>query len=190
MKNLIAAFLILMVLLTGCAGSNDSALDLSEQTAKTARHLAVSNEETQAVPTSPVQENAEINLQVFEQIFLHVAGNSNRISWDEFITILKQENLEFSDDEGIVTVMENNCEGSYLYAVLTNENGTVEIAQLGYHYKSTDGEYEVMVDWNNNKPCYLIDVTMMDSGTEVTSLAALESYIVDAIRYNFGASES
>lgn len=190
MKKLIAAFLMLTVLLTGCAGINASALEFAEQTAKTARQSAVSNEETQVVATSPVQENAEIQLQIFEQIFLHVAGNSNRISWDEFITILKQENIEFSDDEGIVTVIENNCEGSYLYAVLTNENSVVEIAQLGYYYKATDGEYCVMVDWSDSNPRYLTDVTMMDSGTEVTSLAALESYIVDAIRYNFGASES
>ena len=190
MKKLIAAFLMLTVLLTGCAGINASALEFAEQTAKTARQSAVSNEETQVVATSPVQENAEIQLQIFEQIFLHVAGNSNRISWDEFITILKQENIEFSDDEGIVTVMENNCEGSYLYAVLTNENSVVEIAQLGYYYKATDGEYCVMVDWSDSNPRYLTDGTMMDSGTEVTSLAALESYIVDAIRYNFGASES
>lgn len=180
MKKLIAAFLMLTVLLTGCAGINASALEFAEQTAKTARQSAVSNEETQVVATSPVQENAEIQLQIFEQIFLHVAGNSNRISWDEFITILKQENIEFSDDEGIVTVMENNCEGSYLYAVLTNENSVVEIAQLGYYYKATDSGYCVMVDWADSNPRYLTDVTMMDSGTEVTSLAMLKSYIIDA----------
>ena len=181
MKKLIAAFLMLSVLLTGCAGINAFALEFAEQTAETAQHLAVSNEETQVEPTSPVQENTEIKLQVFEQIFLHVAGNSNRTSWEEFTTILKQENLEFSNDEGIVTVMENNCEGSYLYAVLTNENSVVEIAQLGYHYKATNGEYCVMVDWSDSNPRYLTDVTMMDSGTEVTSLAMLESYIVDAV---------
>ena len=181
MKKLIAAFLILSVLLTGCAGINVSALEVAEQTAKTTHQSAVSNEETQVVATSPIQENAEIKLQVFEQIFLHVAGNSSRTSWEEFTTILKQENLEFSDDEGIVTVMENNCEGSYLYAVLTNENGIVEIAQLGYYYKATDGEYCVMVDWADSNPRYLTDVTMMDSGTEVTSLTMLESYIVDAV---------
>ena len=93
MKKLIAAFLMLSVLLTGCAGINASALEFAEQTAETAQHLAVSNEKTQVVATSPVQENAEIKLQVFEQIFLHVAGNSNRTSWEEFTTILKQENL-------------------------------------------------------------------------------------------------
>lgn len=181
MKKLIVALLMLTVLLTGCAGINASALEVAEQTTKTACQSAVSNDETQVVATSPVQENAEIKLQVFEQIFLHVAGNSNRTSWDEFITILKQENLEFSDDEGIVTVMENNCEGSYLYAVLTNENSVVEIAQLGYHYKATNGEYCVMVDWSDSNPRYLTDVTMMDSSTEVTSLTMLESYIVDAV---------
>ena len=181
MKKLIAAFLMLSVLLTGCAGINAFALEFAEQTAETAQHLAVSNEETQVEPTSPVQENTEIKLQVFEHIFLHVAGNSNRTSWEEFTTILKQENLEFSDDEGIVTVMENNCEGSYLYAVLTNENSVVEIAQLGYHYKATNGEYCVMVDWSDSNPRYLTDVTIVDFGTEVTSLAMLESYIVDAV---------
>ena len=53
----------------------------------------------------------------------------------------------------------------------------MEIAQLGYHYKAADGEYGVMVDWSENTPRYLTDVTMPDSGTEVASLAAVESYI-------------
>lgn len=55
------------------------------------------------------------------------------------------------------------------------------IAYLGYYYKATDSEYCVMVDWSDSNPRYLTDVTMMDSGTEVTSLTMLESYIVDAV---------
>ena len=38
-----------------------------------------------------------------------------------------------------------------------------------------------MVDWSDSNPRYLTDVTMVDSGTEVTSLTMLESYIVDAV---------
>ena len=37
----------------------------------------------------------------------------------------------------------------------------------------------VMVDWSEDTPRYLTDVTMPDSGAEVASLAAVESYIVD-----------
>lgn len=124
--------------------------------------------------------NTRTGLLVFEQVFLPVAGSSERVGWDKFETLLKQENLDFSDDEGIITVFEDSCDESYLYAILTNENGIVEIAQLGYHYKAADGEYGVMVDWVEDTPLYLTNVTMPDSGTEVASLAAVESYIVDA----------
>lgn len=122
----------------------------------------------------------ETGLSVFEHIFMPVAGSSERVGWDEFEALLKQENLAFSDDEGIITVFEDSCDESYLYAVLTNENGIVEISQLGYHYTAADGEYGVMVDWSDSNPRYWTDVTMPDSGTEVTSLAAVNSYIMDA----------
>lgn len=123
---------------------------------------------------------AKTGLSVFEHIFMPVAGSSEKVGWDEFETLLKQENLDFSDDEGIITVLENSFDGSYLYAVLTNENSIVEIAQLGYHYEAADGEYGAMVDWSSSNPRYLTDVTMPDSGMEVTSLAAVKSYIMDA----------
>ena len=56
MKKLIAAFLMLSVLLTGCAGINVSALEVAEQTAKTTRQSAVSNEETQEIGRASCRE--------------------------------------------------------------------------------------------------------------------------------------
>lgn len=38
-----------------------------------------------------------------------------------------------------------------------------------------------MFDWSDSNLRYLTDVSMMDSGREVTSLTMLESYIVDAV---------
>ena len=181
MKKSIFVFLMLTALLTGCARSNESYIGSPlEQVTETEPPFSVSSEAAQEETTVPELENVKTELFVFEQVFMPVAGSSERVGWDQFETLLKQENLDFSDDEGIITVLENSCDESYLYAVLTNENGIVEIAQLGYHYKAADGEYGVMVDWSENTPRYLTDVTMPDSGTEVTSLAAVESYIVDA----------
>ena len=181
MKKSILIFLMLTALLTGCARSNESHIGSPPvQVTETEPPFSVSSEAAQEETTVPELENVKNELFVFEQVFLPVAGSSERVGWDKFETSLKQENLDFSDDEGIITVLENSCDRSYLYAVLTNENGIVEIAQLGYHYKAADGEYGVMVDWSENTPRYLTDVTMPDSGTEVTSLAAVESYIVDA----------
>lgn len=181
MKQSIFIFLMLTALLTGCARSNEPNIGSpSEQVAETETPSAVSSEVSQEETTVPELENSETELFIFDRIFLPVASSSERIGWDEFATLLNQENLNFSDDEGIITVFENSCDGSYLYAVLTNENGIVEIAQLGYHYKAADGEYGVMVDWSEDTPRYLTDVTMPDSGAEVASLAAVESYIEDA----------
>lgn len=181
MKKSILIFLMLTALLTGCARNNESYIvSPLEQVTETEPPFSVSSEEAQEETTTSELENVKTKLFVFEQVFLPVAGSSERVGWDQFETLLKQENLDFSDDEGIITVLENSCDRSYLYAVLTNENGIVEISQLGYHYKAADGEHGVMVDWSENTPRYLTDVTMPDSGTEVTSLAAVESYIVDA----------
>ena len=181
MKKSIFVFLMLTALLTGCARSNESHIGSPpDQVTETEPPFSVSSEAAQEETTTPELENVKTKLFVFEQVFLPVAGSSERVGWDEFETLLKQENLDFSDDEGIITVFENSCDGSYLYAVLTNENSFVEIVQLGYHYTAADGEYGVMVDWSEDAPRYLTDVTMPDSGTEVTSLAAFESYIVDA----------
>lgn len=180
MKKSIYIFLMLAALLTGCARSNKPhIISPPDQVAET-DPLSVSSKAAQEKNMTPELENAKTELFVFEQVFMPIAGSSERVSWDKFETLLKQENLDFSDDEGIITVFENSCDGSYLYAVLTNENGIAEIAQLGYHYTAADGEYGVMVDWSENTPRYLTDVTMPDSGTEVTSLTAVESYIVDA----------
>lgn len=179
MKKSILAFLMLAALLTICMVSNESeniSLGLPARTTEAAQNSAVSEEEN----TSPELKNMGTGLLVFERIFLPAADSAERISWNDFITLLKHENLNFSDDEGIATILEDSCDGSYLYAVLTNENGIVEIAQLGYHYNAAYGEYGVMVDWSEDTPRYLIDVIMPDSGTEVTSLTAVESYIVDA----------
>lgn len=171
----------LTALLTGCARSNESHIGSPlEQVTETESPFSVSSEAAQEETTVPELENVKTELFVFEQVFLPVAGSSERVGWDKFETLLKQENLDFSDDEGIITVFENSCDESYLYAVLTNENGIVEIAQLGYHYTAADGEYGVMVDWSKDAPRYLTDVIMPDSGTEVTSLTAVESYIMDA----------
>lgn len=183
MKKSILVFLMLAALLTGCARSNESEtipLVLSEQTTETAPHTAVSSEDTQEETTAPELKNTGNGLTTFERVFLPVAGNSERISWNEFITLLNQEDLDWTEDEGIATVLEDSCDGSYLYAVLTNENGVAEIAQLGYHYAAADGEYGVMADWSDDLPRYLTDVIMPDSGTEVTSLADVKSYIMDA----------
>ena len=181
MKKSFLVFIMLVALFTGCARSNESHIGSPpDQVTETEPPFSVSSEAAQEETTTPELENVKTKLFVFEQVFLPVAGSSERVGWDKFETLLKQENLDFSDDEGIITVFENSCDESYLYAVLTNENGIVEIAQLGYHYKAADGEYGVMVDWSENTPRYLTDVTMPDSGTEVTSLAAVESYIVDA----------
>ena len=171
----------LTALLTGCARSNESHISSPpEQVTEKELPFSVSIEAPQEEPIVPELINSETELFVFNRVFLPVAGSSERIDLDEFAALLNQENLDFSDDEGIITVFENSCDESYLYAVLTNENGIVEIAQLGYHYKTADDEYGVMVDWSEKTPRYLTDVTMPDSGTEVTSLAAVESYIVDA----------
>ena len=181
MKKSIFIFLMLTALLTGCARSNESNIGSPpDQVTETEPPFSVSSEAAQEETTVPELENVKTELFVFEQVFLPVAGSSERVGWDKFETLLKQENLDFSDDEGIITVLENSCDRSYLYAVLTNENGIVEIAHLGYHYKAADGEYGVMVDWSENTPRHLTDVTMPDSGTEVASLAAVESYIMDA----------
>lgn len=181
MKKSILMFLMLTALLTGCARSNESNIGSPPvQVTETESPFSVSSEAAQEETTVPELKKSETELFVFDRVFLPVAGCLERITWDEFATLLNQENLDFSDDEGIITVFENSCNGSYLYAVLTNENGIVEIAQLGYHYTAADGEYGVMVDWSENTPRYLTDVTMPDSGTEVASLAAVESYIVDA----------
>lgn len=181
MKKSIFIFLMLTALLTGCARSNESNISSPpDQATETELPFSVSSEASQEETTTPELENVKTELFVFEQMFMPVAGSLERVGWDKFETLLKQENLDFSDDEGIITVFENSCDGSYLYAVLTNENGIVEIAQLGYHYKAADGEYGVMVDWSEDTPRYLTDVTMPDSGIEVTSLAAVKSYIMDA----------
>ena len=181
MKKSILIFLMLTALLTGCARSNESHIGSPPvQVTETEPPFSVSSEEAQEETTTSELENVKTKLFVFEQVFLPVAGSSERVGWDKFETLLKHENLDFSDDEGIITVLENSCDRSYLYAVLTNENGIVEIAQLGYHYKAADGEYGVMVDWSEDTPRFLTDVTMPDSGTEVASLAAVESYIMDA----------
>lgn len=181
MKKSIFVFLMLTALLTGCTRSNEPHIDsLPDQVTETEPPFSVSSEAAQEETTVPELENVKTGLFVFEQVFLPVASSLDRIDWDEFATLLNQENLDFSDDEGIITVFENSCDESYLYAVLTNENGIVEIAQLGYHYTAADGEYGAMVDWSENTPRYLTNVTMPDSGTEVTSLAAVKSYIMDA----------
>lgn len=181
MKKSIFIFLMLTALLTGCARSNESNIDSPpDQVAETEPPFSVSCEAAQEETTVPELKNSYTELFVFDRVFLSVAGSPDRIDWDEFATLLNQENLDFSDDEGIITVFENSCDGRYLYAVLTNENSFVEIVQLGYHYKAADGEYGVMVDWSEDTPRFLTDVTMPDSGTEVASLAAVESYIMDA----------
>lgn len=181
MKKSILVFLMLTVLLTGCARRNEPHIGSPpEQVTETAPPFSVSTEAVQEETIVPEVKNSETELFVFNCVFLPVAGSSERVGWDEFETLLKQENLDFSDAEGIITVFENSCDGSYLYAVLTNENSFVEIVQLGYHYKAADGGYGVMVDWSEKTPRYLTDVTMPDSGTDVTSLDAVKSYIMDA----------
>ena len=181
MKKTIFVFLMLTALLTGCAWSNEPHIGSPhEQVTETEPPFSVSSEAAQEETTVPELKNTDTELFVFDRVFMPVAGSSDRIDWDEFATLLNQENLDFADDEGIITVLENSCDGSYLYAVLTNENSFVEIAQLGYHYTAADGEYGVMVDWSKDAPRYLTDVTMPDSGTEVASLATVESYIMDA----------
>ena len=181
MKKSIFVFLMLTALLTGCARSNESYIGSPlEQVTETEPPFSVSSEAAQEKTTVPELKNSYTDLFVFDRVFMPVAGSSDRIDWDEFATLLNQENLDFADDEGIITVLENSCDGSYLYAVLTNENGIVEIAQLGYHYEAADGEYGAMVDWSGSNPRYLTDVTMPDSGMEVISLAAVKSYIMDA----------
>ena len=182
MKKSIFIFLMLTALLTGCARSNEPHIGSPpDQITETEPPFSVSSEVAQEEIIVPELKNSGAELFVFERVLLPVAGSSERIDWDEFATLLNQENLNSSDDEGITTVLENSCDGGYLYAVLTNENGILEIAQLGYHYKAADGEYGVMVEWSDSNPRYLTDVTMVDSGTEVTSLTMLESYIVDAV---------
>ena len=189
MKKSIFIFLMLTALLTGCARSNEPHIDpLPDQVTETAPPFSISSEAAQEETTTPELRNVKTELFVFEQVFLSVAGSSERVGWDKFATLLNQESLDFSDDEGIITVLENNCDGSYLYAVLTNEKGIVEIVQLGYHYQAADGEYGVLVDWSEVTPRYLIDVTMPDSGTEVASLAAVESYIEQKIGFNIATA--
>lgn len=171
----------LTALLTGCARSNESHIGSPpEQVTEKELPFSVSIEAPQEETIVPELKNSETELFVFDRVFLPVAGSSERIDLDEFAALLNQESLDFSDDEGIITVFENSCDENYLYAVLTNENGNVEIAQLGFHYKAADGEYRVMVDWSENTPRHLTDVTMPDSGTEVTSLDAVKSYIMNA----------
>lgn len=181
MKKTVFVILLLTTLLTGCVQSNESDIESPlTQGTETEPPFSVSGEAPQEEIIVPELENRKTELFVFEQVFLPVASSSERVGWDEVDTLLKQENLDFSDEEGIITVLENSCDESYLYAVLTNENGYVEIVQLGYHYKAADGAYGVMVDWSEDPPRYLTDVTIPDSGTEVASLDAVESYISDA----------
>ena len=129
----------------------------------------------------PEPTDAEMELPVFEKVFLTIGGRPARADLKAFSELADREAMEWSVEEGVAVVMERGRDGSFLYAVLTNENGFEEIAQLGYHFKGTDGEYEVMVDMTGSESSYLVDVRDMDSGTEVASMEMLKAYIFEAL---------
>jgi len=162
MRKYISIFVLIALFLAGCVSSREEIT--TESTAYTEK------------------ADESINMTVFEKIFLPMAGGGSRPSMEDFAALLEREGIAWREDEGILDVSDPEHDGSYLYGVLTNERDIVEIAEMGYHFHATDGEYEVKVDMTGKEIKYFVDVTLLNSGTEVLSVEDVKTYIYDAIK--------
>ncbi len=162
MKKYISIWILIALLFTGCASSR---------------------EEIPAEPSAPAEKtDNQISMTVFEKVFLPLASGESRPSMEDFTALLEREGIAWREDEGILDVSDPEHEGSYLYGILTNERDFAEIAEMGYHFQTADREYEVKVDMTGKEIKYFVDVTLLDSGTEVPSIADVKSYLYDVIQ--------
>ncbi len=112
----------------------------------------------------------------FEGLVLGSMGND----WDLQKDQLLRYGLICMEDEGTVEVFDPDAPGTALYGTLSNENGRVQLAELGYYISTEEKEFVAEVrGLLNEEPEYVVDAhlpALGSMGRRVYSPEELVSY--------------
>ena len=169
MKKMTAGVLVFFLLLAACAktDADEQTMPPNETPTPAETHVLVSPAEEQCKIDD---SSAEITLL---SIFLRSAAGPERPVWEELATALTGTGFEFSEDEGTFSADDPINTGCWLGGVLTNENGTVEVASLSYH--TTIPARHAEVEFAGAGAYY---ISASKNREQVDSLDALKAYLL------------
>lgn len=130
-------------------------------------------------PYEPISAGHTPGYELFEGVFLPVAEGTVGDTLDEITAVLTALGYEHRLAEGMLDVQDEKT-GKWLSGTLTNQNITVEVAELTYCHVEGEKQYWVVVTLYTDTPEYYIEDPETFEQTRVETPEELKTYIYNA----------
>lgn len=116
---------------------------------------------------------------MFRESFLGLANGKIQNDWESVKQFFKDHNYHYYDGEGTFVADDPEKSGCYLSGTLIENDKTIKIDRIVYHYAEDNGERTVMAKLGDKLPHYYVSVNDFE-GTPVRNEAEMLNYMYNS----------